>query len=128
MGQTLKMVEKVGENLNEDIMAWKRIKEFSCKCELHVSSIQEEIVSMKQEQETNLAAVVTEDSPQSDIGLLLTCATTSPDTARPSEEINIGELKKWVISRLRRKFDEKVFEESLPLLMILYIYMYLLDI
>ena len=112
--RTLKMVEKVGENFNEDITAWKRNKEYSCKFELHVSSIQGEIVSMKQ-QETNIAAAVTEDSSQCDIGLSLTCAT-SPDSPRPSEEINIGDLKKRVISKLRRKFDEKVFEESLPLL------------
>ena len=113
--RTLKMVEKVGENFNEDIMAWKRNKEYSCKFELHVSSMQGEIASMKQQQETNIAAVVTEDSSQCDIGLSLTCAT-SPDSQRPSEEINIGDLKKRVICKLRRKFDEKVFEESLPLL------------
>ena len=105
--RTLKMVEKVGENFNEDIMTWKRNKEYSFKFELHVSSMQEEIVSMKQEQETHIAAVVTEGSSRSDIGLSLTCATSS-DTARPSQEINIGELKKCVISKLRRKFDMKV--------------------
>ena len=53
-------------------MTWKRNKEYSCKFELHVSSMEEEIVSM--EQETNIAAVVTEDSSRSDIGLSLTWA------------------------------------------------------
>ena len=109
--RTLKMIEKVGENFNEDILAWKRNKEYSCKLELHVSSIQEEIVSMKQE--TNLAAVITEHS--FDVEQSPTHAI-SPDVGRPSEEVHKVELKKRVISKLSRKFDENIFEESLPLL------------
>ena len=109
------MIDKFGENFNEDVLQWKENKEYGCKLDLHISSIKEEIVAMKREQEET---IIIAGSLDVDIFLPDIECSSIPQTRNEedtlSTDINKTELKKRVNAKLGGKFEENMFDETLP--------------
>ena len=109
------MIDKFGENFNEDVLQWKENKEYGCKLDLHISSIKEEIVAMKREQEET---IIIAGSLDVDIFLPDIECSSIPQTRNEedtlSTDINKTELKKRVNVKLGGKFEENMFDETLP--------------